>query len=81
MNYRFLATGVTAGTVVADTITITPSGGATVTGLCLNLTPGAAGAAPIAAITKNGSANIQILAAAPQGAWINVSTVMAFSGT
>jgi len=74
LNFRFLVTGATAGTAApADTITLTPSGGATVTGLCLNFTPGAAGAAPIAAVTKNASANVTIEAVAPRGTWINVN--------
>ena len=69
LNYKFMIIGGTAG----NNITMTPSGGATVTGLCLNFTTGNGAAAAIAAITKNASANIIIRAAAPRGTYLNMN--------
>ena len=47
---------------------------ATTTGLCLNVTPGAAGVAAVAAITKTAdAAGIQILAAAPRGTYLDMN--------
>jgi hypothetical protein len=65
LSYKFMVTGATVGQIV----TITPSGGATVTGSGLTLVPGANGSGTIAniSVAKNGAANIQILAAAARG--------------
>lgn len=74
LNYRFMINGATAGTVGADTITFSPSGAGVVTGMCLNITPGVAGAVVVAAVTKNNAAaGIDIEAAAPRGTWLNMN--------
>ena len=66
LRYRFMINGNTAGQVIAMTM----SGGATTTGLCVNIT-----ATPtIAFITKAADpAGVQILAAAPRGTYLDMN--------
>lgn len=68
LRYKFIITGATVGQIV----TITPPVG-TVSGMCLTLVPGIAGANVTISLKLNAAASISILAAAARGDWLEMN--------
>lgn len=69
LNYKFIVIGATVG----NNVTMTPTGGATVTGLCFNFTPGLGAAAAIATPNINQAASVIIRQPAPRGTYLNMN--------
>lgn len=68
LNYRFIAV-----TTLGQNVTILPAAGNIITGVCLNFTPGNAGATAIAAVRKSNSASIRFNAAARAGDYVDIN--------
>lgn len=69
LNYKFFVNAATAG----FNITITATGGATVSGSVMNVTQGNGAASSILFVTRNGGPNIIIRAQAARGTYLNMN--------